>query len=181
MTIQTLSTSPLPTRVLAGITIPDTPTITKCIAYAHKDLDTQTYNHSMRSWLIGSASLSHLPETSTATMDLEAFAVANILHDIGWSSDSSIVSEDKRFEVDGANAAVEFLRKEGWSEDRIRSVWYAIALHTEAGIAAWAEPLVASLCVGVAMELFGLEIAGGLFGDKVRVLPFLHKMSLWFY
>ena len=39
-------------------------------------------------------------------------------------------SEHDRFEVDGANAAREFLREHGVSGDALRTVWDAIALHT---------------------------------------------------
>src|SRR4051794_33725117 len=103
----------LPTRTLATITIPDTPTITRAIAFARENNDEHTFNHVMRSWLVGQASLAHLP-SSSYTIDEEAFAVAAILHDLGWSANAHLVSADKRFEVDGANAARTFLETEGW-------------------------------------------------------------------
>jgi|SRR4051794_28163445 hypothetical protein len=43
-------------------------------------------------------------------------------------------SEHDRFEVDGANAARDFLREHGVSGDALRTVWDAIALHTTPGI-----------------------------------------------
>jgi hypothetical protein len=39
-------------------------------------------------------------------------------------------SEHDRFEVDGANAARDFLREHGVTGDALRIVWDAIALHT---------------------------------------------------
>jgi len=43
-------------------------------------------------------------------------------------------SADKRFEVDGANVARDFLRSHGIAERDIGTVWTAIALHTTPGI-----------------------------------------------
>jgi hypothetical protein len=164
-----------PTRLIAGISVPDTLTITKAIAYARANQDDQTYNHVMRSWLMGTASLSHLPSSTTASIDLEAYAVAAILHDLGLDLKSpDIVSQDKRFEVDGADAAVRFLREEGgkgWTEERLWEVWHAIALHTTPSIAVHDTPFVWSTCVGVGTELLGPDITIQTFGPgKVGLL-----------
>jgi hypothetical protein len=42
--------------------------------------------------------------------------------------------EHERFEVDGANAARDFLRRHGSRENDIEQVWNSIALHTTPGI-----------------------------------------------
>jgi hypothetical protein len=39
-------------------------------------------------------------------------------------------SEHERFEIDGANAARDFLERHGLSEEHVMTVWDAIALHT---------------------------------------------------
>ncbi|ELR05436.1 hypothetical protein GMDG_01731 [Pseudogymnoascus destructans 20631-21] len=59
-----------------------------------------------------------------ADRDLEVHAVAALLHDIGWDPTGELVSEDKRFEVDGANAARDFLHREvpHWDKHRVRSI-----------------------------------------------------------
>jgi hypothetical protein len=157
------------TRVIAGITIPDTPTITAAIAYARANNDDHTYNHVMRSWLVGQASISHLPANITHAIDLEAFAVAAILHDLGWSHNTAIISPDKRFEVDGANAARKFLAQQGetaWNEKRIQLVWDAIALHATTDIALHAHAMVALLSAGIATELFSPNVTVPLFGPE---------------
>ena len=114
----------------------------------------------MRSWLVGAATLSHLP--AAQTIDHEAFAVAAILHDLGWSHNASLVSPDKRFEVDGANAARKFLLQQNatgeWNEERIQLVWDAIALHTTPDIALHSRPLVGFLSAGVMTELFSPNV-----------------------
>ena len=61
-----------------------------------------------------------------------------------------------RFEVDGANAARDFLRSHGISEVDIERVWLAIVLHTTPGISAHLHPIAALTAEGVMMDLVGL-------------------------
>ncbi|KAF2027330.1 hypothetical protein EK21DRAFT_72196 [Setomelanomma holmii] len=154
-----------PNRVLASITIPDTPTITAAISYAHTNLSPQTFNHIMRSWLIGAASLSHLPSSLTQHIDAEIFAVSAILHDLGWSHNPDLISTDKRFEVDGANAARDFLRTQGWSADRCQGVWDAIALHTIPSIACHSTPTTALVSASVMTELISPDVSSNILGE----------------
>lgn len=118
---------PLPTRVLANIEVPDTPLISRAIAYAqssstlHSLLHTSTtflttpvtstnFNHVMRSWLFGHYIATHSSlYLSQPPIDAELHAVCAILHDLGWSNDPALSSPDKRFEVDSANAVRQFL------------------------------------------------------------------------
>ncbi|OAL45632.1 hypothetical protein IQ07DRAFT_624595 [Pyrenochaeta sp. DS3sAY3a] len=156
------------TRQIASITVPDTPTITAAISLARANLNDQAYNHIMRSWLVGQASLSNLPSTTIPAIDVEAFAVAAILHDLGWSHNPSLVSTDKRFEVDGANAARAFLEQQpqdaGWTDARIELVWHAIALHTSVDIALHAHAVTRSTSIGIMAELFGPDVVGSIVG-----------------
>lgn len=108
------------TRVLAGITVPDTPLITKALAYAHEHLDDSAYNHVVRSWLFGEYIASKIPDTQDRDVELQA--IAAILHDLGWDNTSELVFKDKKFEVDGANAARGFLLRKGgkeWDKHRL--------------------------------------------------------------
>ena len=125
----------LPTRTFAGVQVPDTPVVNEALALCRKHLDDFSYNHSVRSWLFGFIIAAKTPELQGR--DLEAHAVAAILHDLGWAWNSDLVSEDKRFEVDGANAARDFLKREApdWDKHRLQLVWDAIALHTIPSIA----------------------------------------------
>lgn len=87
--------------------------------------------------------------------------------------DTAFVSEDKRFEVDGAMAARAFVEREGgraWSsKHRQQLVWDAIALHTTQDIARYKEAEVALVSGGVVTELVGPEIAKQMFGDLITV------------
>ena len=64
--------------------------------------------------------------------DDELLFLSCILHDIGLAAQAD---RGRRFEVDGAEAAVDLLRANGLEAARARLVWDAIALHTSAGIA----------------------------------------------
>jgi HD superfamily phosphodiesterase len=112
--------SSLPTRVLGGVTIPHTPLITKALAYTCAHSTDFAFNHVQRSMVLGFIIASKIP--SLTDRDLEVHAIAALMHDIGWDPTGELVSKDKRFEVDGANAAREFLSKEApdWDKHRVQ-------------------------------------------------------------
>ncbi|RDW75532.1 hypothetical protein BP6252_06674 [Coleophoma cylindrospora] len=159
-----------PTQVLAGVTVPDTPLITKALAYAREHVSHITYNHVMRSWLCGQVIANQIPHLKDR--DVEAQALGTILHDLGWAETPELISSDKRFEVDGANAARAFLAREGtkeqWDKHRIQLVWDAIALHTTTSIAAHKEAEVQACMMGVMSDFLGPDQAfGSLIGRGV--------------
>jgi hypothetical protein len=112
--------SPLPTRVFAGVTIPDTPLITKALEYTKAHSADFAFNHVQRSMLFGFIIASKIP--SLAERDLEVHAIGALMHDIGWDPTGELVSKDRRFEVDGADAARNFLRQEApdWDKHRLQ-------------------------------------------------------------
>jgi hypothetical protein len=75
---------PYMTRIIAGIPVPNTPLINASIALARAELPDHGYNHVMRAWLNGQALINHLPPSNRSKIDVEAFGVATILHDLGW-------------------------------------------------------------------------------------------------
>jgi hypothetical protein len=64
-------------------------------------------------------------------------------------------TETRRFEVDGADAAREFLRSRGVPEPKADLVWEAIALHSTLGIPEYMRPEIALTQAGVAMDVVG--------------------------
>jgi HD superfamily phosphodiesterase len=89
--------------------------------------------------------------------DPELLYAGAMFHDMGLTHQHS--SEDERFEVDGANAARDFLRSHGISQQDIDTVWTAIALHTTPGIPQHMHPVVALVTAGVEMDVLGLSYA----------------------
>src|SRR5258708_22419224 len=77
-----------------------------------------------------------------------------MFHDIGLVP---AYSSADRFEVDGANAARDFLRRHNIPEQDIDHVWTAIALHTTPGIPQYMDPVVALVTAGVEMDVLGID------------------------
>jgi hypothetical protein len=86
--------------------------------------------------------------------DPELLYAGAMFHDMGLTDQHS--SADERFEVDGANAARDFLRSHGIAQQDIDTVWTAIALHTTPGIPQHMHPVVALVTTGVEMDVLGL-------------------------
>jgi HD domain-containing protein len=87
------------------------------------------------------------------TFDPELLYVAAMFHDYGLTAGYG--ESHLRYEVDGANAARDFLRSHGISEDDSQRVWFAIALHTTNGVSPHLYPVAALLAEGANMDLVG--------------------------
>lgn len=125
--------------------------------------DTETpllFHHSSRVYYF--AALAGLRRS--LTFDRELLYAGAMFHDMGLTHQHS--SAHERFEVDGANAARDFLRGQGLSPHDIDTVWTAIALHTTPGIPQHMHPVVALVTAGVEMDVLGLDFEG--FGDADR-------------
>ncbi|KAI7187716.1 hypothetical protein KC363_g5842 [Hortaea werneckii] len=158
-----------PTKELAGVHIPDTPLVTKALDFARQHSTDYTYNHIVRSALFGFIISDKLPRTKER--DREAHAVAAILHDLGFPighpPHSEVLSNDKRFEVDGANAAREFLKREAdpqqWGKHRLQLVWDSIALHTIGTVVFHKEPECQACSYGIWADFQGPDrVPGGV-------------------
>ena len=88
------------------------------------------------------------------TFDPELLYCGCMFHDMGLTHRHSSACE--RFEVDGADAARDFLQARGIGRQDIDHVWTAIALHTTPGIPKHMHPLVALVTAGVEMDVLGL-------------------------
>ncbi|EXK36086.1 hypothetical protein FOXG_13551 [Fusarium oxysporum f. sp. lycopersici 4287] len=101
-----------PTRKVAGISVINTPIVQDAEAFALEHSTYPIYKHVMRSWLYGVLMI-NANETLSDSIDLEVHAVATLLHDLGWDTTeaSPIINADRRFEVDGAFAAREFIQE----------------------------------------------------------------------
>jgi hypothetical protein len=138
------------TRLLAGVTVPDTLAISRAIEFARERSEPYLFNHAMRSWLFA-ATLAQLKQTAH---DGEVLAVTTVLHDIGLAEG---FDGPLRFEVEGANAARAFARKEGVDERRAQLIWDGVALNSTPSISLYKEVEVA-LCTG------GIGLDWGGFG-----------------
>lgn len=136
------------TRLLAGIVVPDTPIVTRAIAYAREHCEPYLFNHVMRSWLFSAA----IAQQKRSAHDPEVLAVATLLHDIGLAQ---AFSGPLRFEVEGANAARAFARAQGMMENRAQLIWDGMALNSTPSIGLYKENEVALCTMGIGLDWGG--------------------------
>ena len=144
-----LRTQPaIATRLLADVSVPDTPLISRTIEYAREHSEPYLFNHVMRSWLFA-ASLAQLNQTAH---DGEVLAITTILHDLGLEKD---FNGPLRFEVEGANAARAFARQEGVDDRRTQLIWDGVALNSTPSIALYKETEIALATMGIGLDWGG--------------------------
>jgi len=136
------------TRLLAGVSVPDTPLISRAIEYAREHSEPYLFNHVMRSWLFA-VILAQLSETAH---DAEVLAVMTILHDLGLAK---AFDGPLRFEVEGANAARAFARNQGIDDRRGQLIWDGVALNSTPSIALHKETEVALSTAGIGLDWGG--------------------------
>jgi hypothetical protein len=131
------------------IQIPDT----KLAREAHdilREFSTELlFNHSNRVYLFAAEQ----GRQQNLRFDPELLYVSAAFHDLGLLKEYS--SESERFEVDGANAARQFLVAHGIPQDKAQTAWEAIALHTTPGVTQYMDPEVALLFTGVGLDVLG--------------------------
>lgn len=137
-------------ETIAGITIPDSKLVADATALVREATDDLLYHHSRRVFLFGALQ----GRRRELTVDLELLYVGAMFHDLGLTEHFG--SKDLRFEVDGANAAQEFLAGQGLSAEDIRKVWLGIALHTTPGVPEFLEPEIALVTAGVETDVLGI-------------------------
>jgi len=130
--------------------LPDTEMAEEAYRFAEEIEPSWLFSHSVRCYLYAKALGGRV---GLQDYDDELVFLSCVLHDLGLTDQGN---RDNRFEVDGADLAVEFLRERGMSEKRVRTVWEAIALHTSDGIPSRMGPEVAITQVGIGADLFGL-------------------------
>lgn len=136
-------------KSVAGITIPDSAIATQATELLLEHGTEFIYNHSLRVFLFSSLN----GNRNKINYDAELLYVSAVFHDLGLVPHYS--SPDLRFEVDGANAARDFLKSHGLPKESLQLVWDTIALHTTIGIAEHKESEVALLYSGVGLDVMG--------------------------
>jgi HD superfamily phosphodiesterase len=138
------------TQHVAGIVIPDTPLVREITEYIRDTEDGLLFNHSRRVFLFGALQ----GHRRGLQPDPELLYAGAMFHDIGLTADYR--KSMLRFEVDGANAARDFLLERGVDEAAARKVWLSIALHTTPGVPEFLEPEIALVTAGVETDVLGI-------------------------
>ncbi|KAI1438800.1 hypothetical protein GGR50DRAFT_301872 [Xylaria sp. CBS 124048] len=155
-----------PTTTIANVTVVDTELVRQALTFARGHSNDIVWNHVMRGWLYGTLIYAN-NATLRKTVDAEAHALAAILHDLGWDQtpNSPVVSPDRRFEVDGAIAARDFIRQHthdssAWDDNRLQLVWDSIALHSQESIYKYKQDTVMVTGTGISVDLEGVSTTG---------------------
>ncbi len=135
---------------LGGIAIPDSQLAREITEVVRDTASPLLFNHSSRVYYFGALA----GKKRGLKFDPELLYCGCMFHDMGLTHQHS--SDCCRFEVDGANAARDFLDSRGISQQDIDLVWTSIALHTTPGIPEFMHPVIALVTAGVEMDVLGL-------------------------
>ncbi|WP_457298369.1 HD domain-containing protein [Phyllobacterium sp. P5_D12] len=135
---------------IEGVSIPDSKLAREVTELVRDTASPLLFHHSSRVYYFGALAGKH----RGLVFDPELLYAGAMFHDMGLTHQHSSLHE--RFEVDGANAARDFLRGHGIAQTDIDLVWTAIALHTTPGIPQHMHPVVALVTAGVEMDVLGL-------------------------
>lgn len=135
---------------IEGISVPDSQLAREITELVRDTESPLLFHHSSRVYYFGALAGKH----RGLKFDPELLYCGCMFHDMGLTHQHSSACE--RFEVDGANAARDFLKSHGISQQDIDTVWTAIALHTTPGIPQHMHPVVALVTAGVEMDVLGL-------------------------
>ena len=134
---------------ISGIKIPDSK-MARDVEQLFRDTASDLlFYHSNRVYLWGALT----GKRKGLIFDPELLYTAAMFHDFGLTQ--RYRESQLRFEVDGANAARDFLRAYAIPERDIERIWTAIAIHTTPGIPEHMHPEIALVNAGAAMDVVG--------------------------
>jgi len=136
---------------IADIVIPDTALVREVTELIRDTEDDLLFHHSRRVFLFGALQ----GRRRGLRPDLELLYVGAMFHDIGLTE--AYRTSQLRFEVDGANAARDFLLQRGVDDAAAGKVWLSIALHTTPGVPEFLEPEIALVTAGVETDVLGID------------------------
>jgi len=158
------------TRVLGGITVIDTPLVTRALDYAQANSEPYLFNHAVRSWLFAV----RLGQLQSIAHDSEVVAVGTLLHDLGLTDR---FGGPRRFEIEGANAARDFAREQGLDDHRARLIWDSVALNSTPSIGLYKEAEVALCTAGIGVE-FGFQFDRIPPGEMKMILAAFPRLEM---
>jgi hypothetical protein len=149
---------------LAGVAMPDS-RLAREMTELVRDTETPLlFHHSSRVYYWGALT----GQRRGLGFDPELLYAGAMFHDMGLTRVHA--SANRRFEVDGANLARDFLRRHGIAERDIETVWTAIALHTTPGIPEHMHPVIALVTAGVEMDVLGIAFSEFTEAEREAVL-----------
>src|SRR6201997_2050618 len=158
------NTSEPNSRSVAGLAVPDSK-LAREVTELVKDTESPLlFHHSSRVYYWGALT----GKRWGLRFDPELLYAGAMFHDMGLTPEYA--SQHERFEVDGPNAARDFLRGHGIAQQDIDTVWTAIALHTTPGIPQHMHPVIALVTAGVEMDVLGIAYDSYTDADREMVV-----------
>lgn len=139
-----------PIETIADVVVPDTRLAREATDLVRSAEDDVLFHHSRRVYLFGALH----GRRSGLQPDLELLYVAAMFHDFGLTG--RYRSSAQRFEIDGADAARQFLLEHGVDPSDADRVWLGIALHTTPEVPARLDTETALLAAGVRTDVVGV-------------------------
>ncbi|GAY07202.1 HD domain-containing protein [Pseudonocardia sp. N23] len=139
-------------ETIAGIGIPDTDLVRQATDLVRAAADDTLFHHSRRVFLWGSLKAA----ARGLEVDPQLAYVGALFHDLGLTD--TYRTRDRRFEIDGAEVAQDFLLAHGASPAEARAVWLGIALHTTPEVPQYLTPEVTVVTLGVETDVLGLDL-----------------------
>jgi hypothetical protein len=140
---------PVNTRFVAGVSIPDSAMARAATELMRDSQSRLLFDASSRAFVFAAL----IGESRAVRFDSDLLYISALFLRVGITS--LYRRSQQRFEVDSADAAVQFLRGYGRSSDDMAQVWDAIALHTTPGIPEHKPGITALLAAGVETDLLG--------------------------
>lgn len=159
------------------IKIPDTKLALEATELARQVSPEWLFNHCMRTYFFGMAVGQHIHKHA----DAECLFLSSVLHDLGLTP---TYDTDGPFELNGARAAYNFVRKRGCEKEKATIMHEAIALHTDVGRSHKREPEIALVHFGAGVDVMGYraeDVHARTLKDIVRRYPrlsFKEQISL---
>lgn len=165
-----------------GTKVPDSK-LARDVTHFIRDTESDLlFHHSTRVYFWGAI----MGKRRHMSFDPELLYTAALFHDLGLTA--RYLDSQLRFEVDGANAARDFLRAHGVSESDMETVWNAVALHTTPGIPEFMRPEIALIQAGAGMDVAGRGYDQFTDEERARVIAafprgadFKHRIIDAFY
>jgi len=159
------------TRLIAGVSVADSPLITAVIEYARRLSEPYLFNHAIRSWLFAET----IGRMKGIDYDHEIVAIGTVLHDIGLTAS---VSGPNRFEVNGADVALSFIKGDRRSDRRAQLIWDLVALNSTPSLALHKEPEVAVGTMGIGLDYGGFGIETLPADDVERIVKAFPRLNM---
>lgn len=155
--------------------MPDSKIAREATDLARRDYPPFLFNHCIRTFWFADTIAGN-----GSRFDREIVYLAAVLHDLGVLEP---YDQGRRFEVDGAQAAHDFLMERTYPSDKADLVWDAVALHTSLGIANHSRtPEVALVCLGALADAGGLGVTDldpGFVRELIEAFPRLDFPNEW--